>query len=75
MKQSLDGFIDAYTKELLPIYGLKRDSLTYLLGELNRKLGKDEEALLWYSKTIVNTNASFRIKEMARVGKSLIKNE
>ena len=44
----------------------------YLLGELNRRLGHNDEALLWFSKTIVNTNASSRIKELARTGKDLI---
>jgi uncharacterized protein (DUF2225 family) len=74
LKQALEGFNDAYTREILPIYGLQRDSLMYLLGELNRKLGNYQNALLWYSKTIVSTNSSYKIKEMARVGKDLIKN-
>lgn len=74
LKQALEGFNDAYTKEILPIYGLQRDSLMYLIGELNRKLGNYQIALLWYSKTIVSTNSSYKIKEMARVGKDSIKN-
>lgn len=74
MGQALEGFIDAYSKEVFPIYGLQRDSLMYLLGELNRRLKNYDDALLWYSKTIVNTNASYRIKELARTGKNSIKN-
>lgn len=74
LKQALDGFNDAYIKEVFPIYGLQRDSLMYLLGELNRKSGDDSTALLWYSKTIVSTNSSYKVKEMARIGKDLIKN-
>jgi uncharacterized protein (DUF2225 family) len=74
LKQALEGFNDAYTREILPIYGLQRDSLMYLLGELNRKLGNYQNALLWYSKTIASTNSSYKIKERARVGKDLIKN-
>lgn len=73
LKQALDGFNDAYMKEIFPIYGLQRDSLMYLLGELNRRLGNDQDALLWYSRTIVSTNSSHRVKEMARIGKDLIK--
>lgn len=73
LKQALEGFNDAYMKEIFPIYGLQRDSLMYLLGELNRRLGNDQDALLWYSKTIVSTNSSHRVKEMARIGKDLIK--
>ena len=75
LKQALEGFNDAYINEIFPIYGLQRDSLMYLLGELNRKLGNYQNALLWFSKTIVSTNSSYKIKEMARIGKDLIKND
>ncbi|WP_297426765.1 DUF2225 domain-containing protein [Clostridium sp.] len=74
LRQALEGFNSAYINEIFPMYGLQRDSLMYLLGELNRKLGINQDALLWFSKTIVNTNSSLRIKELARVGKDLIKN-
>lgn len=72
--QALNGFNSAYSTEVFPIYGLQRDSMMYLLGELNRLLGNNSEALLWFSKTIVNTNSSYKIKELARTGKDLIKN-
>lgn len=75
LKQALDGFNNAYIYEVFPIYGLQRDSLMYLLGELNRKLGNYPEALQWFSKTIVSVNSSYKVKEMARVGKDLIKDE
>jgi uncharacterized protein len=73
LKQALEGFNNAYIKEIFPIYGLQRDSLMYLLGELNRKLGNYQDALLWFSRTIVSTNSSYKIKEMARIGKDSIK--
>lgn len=73
--QALEGFKDAYQSEPFPIYGMQRDSFMYLVGELNRRLGHDQDALLWFSKTIVNTNASYKVKEMARIGKNLIKNK
>ncbi|WP_294373469.1 DUF2225 domain-containing protein [uncultured Clostridium sp.] len=73
--QALEGFKSAYQFEPFPIYGMQRDSLTYLLGELSRRTGHDEDALLWYSKTLTNTNASYRVKEKARIGKNLIKNK
>ena len=73
LTQALEGFNDAYVNEIFPMYGLQRDSLMYLLGEINRRLGNNQDALLWYSKTIVNTNSSYKVKEMARVGKDLIK--
>ena len=73
LKQALEGFNDAYVKEVFPMYGLQRDSLMYLIGDLNRKLGNYQNALLWLSKTIVSTNSSYKVKEMARISKNLIK--
>ena len=73
--QALEGFNDAYRNEPFPIDGMQRDSFMYLVGELNRRLGHEQDALLWFSKTIVNTNASYKVKEMARIGKNLIKNK
>ena len=73
--QALDGFNNAYIYEVFPIYGLQRDSLMYLLGELNRKSGNYSEALQWFSKTIVSVNSSYKVKELARIGKDLIKDE
>lgn len=73
--QALEGFNNAYIYEVFPIYGLQRDSLMYLLGELNRKLGNYSEALQWFSKTIVSVNSSYKVKELARIGRDFIKNE
>lgn len=73
LKKSLKGFNEAYIKEAFPMYGLQRDSTTYLLGELNRRIGNDSEALKWYSKTITTIGASYKIKELARNGRDLIK--
>jgi Uncharacterized protein conserved in bacteria len=73
--QALEGFNNAYIYEVFPIYGLQRDSLMYLLGELNRKLGNYPEALQWFSRTIVSVNSSYKVKELARIGRDLIKDE
>lgn len=75
LAQALDGFNTAYIYEVFPIYGLQRDSLMYLLGELNRKLGHYQEALQWFSKTIISINSSYKVKELARIGRDLIKDE
>ncbi len=75
LSQALEAFTAAYIDEPFPIYGMQRDSFMYLIGELNRRTGNNEEALRWYSKTIVSTNSSYRIKEMARTGKELAKKD
>lgn len=73
INRSLSCFIDAFTNENFPIYGLQRDSLTYLIGDLYREVGNNSEALTWYSKVITTVGASQRIKELARDGRDLIK--
>lgn len=71
--KSLDSFIKAFSNENFPMYGLQRDSLTYLIGDLYRQVGKNSEALNWYSKVITTVGASQKIKELARDGRELIK--
>ncbi len=73
LSQALKGFNDAYFNEDFPIYGMDRFTTMYLIGELNRKLGNNEDALLWFSKVITTPNINKRLKEMARDQKDLIK--
>lgn len=75
LKQSVQGFINTYESEILPCYGLQRDSLTYLIGELYRRIEEDDNALIWLSKAIVYTNSSTKIKDMARNAKNIITNK
>ena len=74
LSQALSAFIDAYTNENFPIYGLQRDSITYLIGELYRLTGDNENALQWYSKVITTIGASHKVKDLARTSKDIIKN-
>ncbi|PJI07713.1 MULTISPECIES: DUF2225 domain-containing protein [Clostridium] len=73
LKNALDGFIDAYSNEDFPIYGMNRFSLMYLLGELYRRLDMEDKALLWFGNVITNNLASSKIKDMARNQKDLIR--
>lgn len=75
MDQALKGLEFAYTNEGLPIYGMDVFTLTYLLGELNRRLGKYEEALSWFSKVIVSPSVKPSLKELARTQKDICKAE
>lgn len=75
LHQALSSLEKAYTLESFPLYGLQRDSMTYLIGDLNRRLNNDSQALLWYSKAITTLGASSRVKELARDGKDLITNK
>lgn len=73
VKQSLSAFNEAYLKEKLPMYGLDRFSVMFLIGELNRRIGEDATALKWFSEVIISMGASQKIKEMSRDGKDKIR--
>ncbi|MBZ4647615.1 MAG: uncharacterized protein PWR27_2427 [Petroclostridium sp.] len=73
--QALQGFIDAFEKERFPIAGMDEASLTYLIGELYRRLDDNSNALLWYSRVLCNRTAKNKIKDMAREQKHLISEE
>ncbi|MDS0525565.1 DUF2225 domain-containing protein [Clostridium sp. SHJSY1] len=74
LERAISVFLEAYNLENFPIYGMQRDSISYLIGELYRRTGKNEEALLWYSKLFSTVGASQKLKDLARIGKDAIKN-
>ena len=73
LKQALNSLTDAYSLENFPIYGMQRDLLSYIIGDLNRRCNNNEDALKWYSKVITTVGASQKVKELARNGKDAIK--
>lgn len=75
LSQSLKAFNDTYTNEYLPVYGLDRFSIMYLIGELNRLLGDNKTALKCYSQCLTSIGSPQKIKELARTGKDKIKGE
>ena len=70
LEMALSSFVSAFQNESFPICGMQRDSFTYLIGELYRRVGNYEQSLLWL---IVSTNTSSIIKELARDAKDLVK--
>ena len=75
LKQALEGLSDAYYAESFPIYGMDKYSAMYLIGELNRRIGYTENALVWFSNVITTPNVKHSLKELARDMKDLIKEE
>ena len=75
LSQALKAFNDTYTNEYLPVYGLDRFSIMYLIGELNRLLGDNETALKCYSNSLTSIGSPDKIKQLARNGKDKIKGE
>ena len=74
MEQALIGFKDTYFNESLPVYGLNKFMIMYLIGELlNRRLGNFEEALRYYGEVLISPGADGKIKDLARDQKDLLK--
>lgn len=74
LEKSLACFLDAFYNDPFPIFGLQRDGLTYLIGDLYKRLNDNKNAILWFSQVITSINASPKIKEMARTAKYNLKN-
>ncbi len=75
LKQALQGLSDAYYAESFPIYGMDKYSAMYLIGELHRRIGHTDNALVWFSNVITTPNVKQNLKELARDMKDLIKEE
>jgi len=52
LRHAAECYEEAYRYEGLPIGGLDEISIVYLLGELNRRIEKYEDAIYWFNKAI-----------------------
>lgn len=68
LAKAAEQFEKAMIYERFPIAGMSEVQLTYLLGELFRRSGKLDEALLFYNRVVSNPQAKMekKILEMAR---------
>lgn len=73
MKQAIKDFCNAYINEDFPIYGMNQATMMYLIGELYRRIGDNENSLKWFSKLITTQGADQKIKDIARDQRDLIK--
>lgn len=68
-----EGFVEAFSKEMFPMCGMDENTMTYLVADLARRIGKYEEASRWISKVLIARDANERIKSKARELKELIR--
>ncbi|MDF2542665.1 MAG: hypothetical protein K0S47_2383 [Herbinix sp.] len=71
--KAYEGFVEAFTKEAFPMCGMDENTVTLLVAELARKVGKYEEASRWISKVLIARDANERLKQKAREIKEAIK--
>ena len=73
MQVALEGFEIAYEQEDFPMYGMEPMTLCYLMGDLNRRIGRPDEALRYLGRVIISKSANNRLKERAREVQDLIR--
>jgi uncharacterized protein (DUF2225 family) len=71
--KAYDGFEEAFSKEVFPMCGMDENTITLLVADLARRIGKYEEASRWISKVLIARDANERIKAKAREIKDMIK--
>jgi uncharacterized protein (DUF2225 family) len=54
LKYALDSYNEAFKTENLPSEGLDEQTCIYMIGELSRRLGMNQEALKWFYMVISN---------------------
>ena len=69
------GFDEAFSKETFPMCGMDEITITLLMAELARRIGKLDEAGRWISKVLISREANERIKQKAREIKDMIRNQ
>ena len=67
------GFDEAFSTETFPLCGMDESTMTLLMAELARRIGKYDEAGRWVSRVLISKEANERIKEKARDIKEKLK--
>jgi hypothetical protein len=75
IKNAYEGFEEAFRTETFPMCGMDENTVTLLVAELARKIGKTEESGRWISKILTARDANERIKAKAREIKELIQED
>lgn len=70
-----DGFMDAFSKEQFPMCGMDETTMTYLVADLGRQIGKYDEALRMVARVLMSKNVGDRIKQKTLDLKELIREE
>jgi uncharacterized protein (DUF2225 family) len=73
LKYARIGLEDAYNTESFPIGNMDELTVSYMIGELSRRLGDFTTASKWISAVLVSKNAKRNLKERALSSKELIR--
>ncbi|WP_297438806.1 DUF2225 domain-containing protein [uncultured Clostridium sp.] len=73
IEKAFNSFDSAFFNEQLPVYGMQKSTLLYLLAILEYKLKRPDDALRKLSEVLIDDTAPHRLKELTRDLKDLIK--
>lgn len=73
LSKAYDGFDEAFSKESFPLCGMDEITITLLMAELARRVGKYDDSSRWISRVLISKDANERIKEKARDIKELLR--
>lgn len=72
LENAYTGFETAFSQEDFPMCGMDEITLTVLMADLARRIGKKEAASRWVSRVLTTKGANERIKNRARDIKELL---
>lgn len=72
LSNAYEGFLAAFSKESFPMCGMDEMTVTYLVAELARRIGRYDESSRWISRVLTSREANERIKNKARDIKELL---
>jgi hypothetical protein len=75
LENAYTGFEEAFSKESFPMCGMDEITVSYLLAEIARRIGRYEESSRWISRVLISNAANERIKNKARDIKELLNKE
>ena len=75
LQNAHEGFVAAFSKEDFPMCGMDEYTVMYMVAELARRIGNQEEAKRWVSKVLVAKDANRRIKDKALALKDMLQQE
>lgn len=75
LANAYDGFSAAFMNESFPMCGMDELTVTYLMADLARRVGKYDESSRWVSRVLTSKEANERVKEKARTVKELLNEE
>lgn len=72
LANAYDGFMAAFSKESFPMCGMDEITVTYLIADLARRIGRYDESSRWISRVLTAREANERIKNKAREIKEML---